>query len=128
MEHLSTLRGERQVSFVVGTPGYGAPATAVFAYEERYRRTRQGWLRSGYRYEYRVRGTLARRAHHDHDPQGVHQHCREARRPERHRHYEDIPRLLEPTHEEFVRQHARAEEIHCAARQPLRIARPRMRN
>ena len=120
VEDLSTTAGGRSISFVLEAPGYGLPTRAVLEYRERYRRTRAGWLRNLYVYEYRPQPPPSRRAHHDHEPQGVHRHCREARRPEAHRHYEDRPRLLEQTHEEFAAQFIDGVEIRCAGLLPLR--------
>lgn len=114
-----TQGSERSVSFSVTAPGYGSPTEAVFEYRERYRRTREGWLRDRYFYEYRPQPPPSRRAHHDHEPYGIHQHCREPRRPEAHRHCADVPRLLEHTHEEFAHLYLRESEIRCAGLRPL---------
>jgi hypothetical protein len=93
------------------------PTAAVFEYAERYRRIERGWLRQGYRYEYRP--VPARRAHHDHPPHGIHQHCRDAG-GEGHSHYVDRERLLEEVHEEFERLFLAALPVDCADLRQLR--------
>lgn len=118
-EELSTPRGPRALILRVHAPGYGSPTAAVFEYRERYRRTREGWLRDFYIYEYRPQPGPSRRAHHEHAPHGVHQHCREAARAERDPHYEDRPRLLEEIHETFERLYSEAQAIRCGGLRPM---------
>lgn len=119
VEDLASDRA-RTLSFRAEAPGYGLPRLAVFQYRELYRRVVQGWSREQYLYEYRPDPAPSRRAHHDHPPRGVHQHCREAARPEAHAHYEDRPRLLEEAHEEFTRLYLDAASIDCGGLRPLR--------
>lgn len=116
---------DRSILFRVDAPGHGLATRAIFEYRERYRRQREGWRRYGYSYEYRPAPPPSRRAHHEHPPYGVHQHCRERHRPERHSHYGDHERLLEATHEELVRLHLGEREIDCGGLRPLARARDR---
>lgn len=121
-------RQGRAIELLAEAPGHGLPRRAVFSYRERYRRVGQGWLRERYLYEYRQEPP-SRRAHHDHPPRGVHQHCREPMRPELHRHYEDRERLIEEAHEEFTHMYLAAAPIECGGLRPVAIsprsARPR---
>lgn len=119
LEDLSTAHGRRSIALRVDAPGYGLPTRAVFEYRERYRRIAQGWLRDLYAYEYRPQPPPSRRAHHDHEPHGIHQHCREALRLEASSHYEDRPRLLEETHEAFERLYVDEIPIDCAGLRPI---------
>lgn len=73
-----------------------------------------------YVYEYRPQPPPSRRAHHDHEPYGVHQHCREALKREVHSHDADRMRLLEETHEAFERLYFDEAAIRCAGLQALR--------
>ncbi len=115
--------GARTLKFVLMSPGHDLPTRAVFEYRERYERTGGGWLRDRYFYEYRPRPSPSRRAHHDHGPYGVHQHCREAGRAATAPHYRDVTRLLEETHEEFAEQFLNAVEIDCTGLLPPGLAR-----
>lgn len=110
----------RSISFTAVAPGYGLPREATFEYRERYRRITAGWLRETYVYEYRPASSPSRRAHHEHQPYGVHQHCREASRTEVSSHYEDRSRSLEETHEDFERLYLDREPIRCDGLRPLR--------
>jgi hypothetical protein len=103
---------QRNVTFVVDVPGYGVPSTATFEYQERYKRSVQGWLRDAYVFEYRIAAPRSRRAHHHHTSWGIHQHC-EPPGTTSHEHYEDVERLLLPTHEDFSGLYDRAEPIRC---------------
>ena len=98
------------VSFEVSAPGYGAETVAEFVYRERYRRAAGGWLREHYVYEYRA--FRSRTAHHQHGAWGVHRHCEATGHPSR-AHYADVERLLQPTHEGFVRLYERAQPVRC---------------
>lgn len=119
-------RASRSVSFTVNAPGYGLPREATFEYRERYRRTDEGWLREAYEYEYRPQPPPSRRAHHDHRPYGVHQHCHEASFSRPRSHYLDRARLLEEVHEAFEHLYAEGGPVQCAGLHPLR-PRPRIR-
>jgi hypothetical protein len=103
---------QRNVAFVVAVPGYGVPTTATFEYRERYKRSAQGWLRDAYVFEYRTAAPRSRRAHHQHSTWGIHQHC-EPLGNRSQEHFEDLERLLLPTHEDFSGLHDRAEPIRC---------------
>ncbi|MGH2490539.1 MAG: hypothetical protein ACRDF9_03440 [Candidatus Limnocylindria bacterium] len=103
---------QRNVAFVVAVPGYGIPTVATLEYRERYKRSVQGWLRDSYIFEYRTASPRSRRAHHQHVGWGIHQHC-EPPGVASHEHYEDVERLLLPTHEDFSALHERGEPVHC---------------
>ena len=105
-------RHRRRVSFVLTLPGYGLPTQATLEYSERYRRTDQGWLREGYRFEYRTVDPRSRRAHHQHGRAGIHQHCEPTGGTSRD-HYEDVERLLLPTHEDFSALWTHGEPVRC---------------
>ncbi|HET7701494.1 MAG TPA: hypothetical protein VFM06_11585 [Candidatus Limnocylindria bacterium] len=96
--------------------------TATFDYREEFMRTRAGWERRRYAFELRytepTSGSLhSRRAHHLHEPWAVHQHCKTAKSPADH--YADVERLLQATHELFVRQWLSVTPIDCAGLTPL---------
>jgi hypothetical protein len=103
---------QRNVAFVVDVPGYGVPTVATFEYRERFKRSAQGWLRDAYVFEYRTAAPRTRRAHHEHAPEGIHQHCEPPGRPSR-AHYADVERLLLPTHEDFAGLYDRGGPIRC---------------
>jgi hypothetical protein len=114
----------RSISFTVVAPGHGLPREATFEYRERYRRIAEGWLREAYLYEYRPASSPSRRAHHEHRPYGVHQHCRQAFRREVSSHYEDRLRSVEETHEDFERLYFDREPIRCDGLRPVRTKPP----
>ncbi|HUG06937.1 MAG TPA: hypothetical protein VMQ78_10360 [Candidatus Limnocylindria bacterium] len=103
---------QRNVAFVVDVPGYGFPTAATLEYRERYKRSAQGWLRDAYAFEYRTAEPPSRRAHHQHVGWGIHQHC-EPIGKKSDEHFEDVERLLLPTHEDFSGFYDRAEPILC---------------
>ena len=103
---------QRNVAFVVDVPGYGVPTAATLEYRERYMRSAQGWLRDAYVFEYRIAAPRSRRAHHQHVGWGSHQHCEPAGKTSD-EHFEDVERLLLPTHEDFSGAYDRAEPILC---------------
>ena len=109
---------DRRIRLRAQPPGHGLPSTTVFEYRERYRRVAGGWLRERYLYEYRPHRTRERRAHHDHPPLGLHQHCRSMSATET-GHYADRMRLLEEVHEEFSLLYLTAAPIDCAGLLPL---------
>jgi hypothetical protein len=112
---------QRSVAFVVDVPGYGAPTAAILEFRERYKRNAQGWLRDSYVFEYRTPAPRSRRAHHQHVGWGIHQHC-EPPGVTSHEHYEDVERLLLPTHEDFSGLHQRGEPVRCLGLKRIRSA------
>ena len=50
-------------------------AQAYFRYAEIYELRRSGWELTDYYYEFQLRPPPGRRAHHQHEPFGSHQHC-----------------------------------------------------
>ena len=118
VEDLQTQSG-RTIRFHAEAPGHGLPTVAVLDYRERYQRIPRGWLRDRYFYDYRPEPTPSRKAHHDHPPRGVHQHCREATGSQARSQYEDWPRLLEEVHEAFTSVYVRSASIDCGGLRPL---------
>jgi len=113
----------RRTSYLVVIPDAHTGTATTFDYREEFRKITGGWLRSRYTYELRVtqpRGTAlhSRRAHHEHDPWGVHQHCQSPSSWDD-AHYADVERLLQATHELFVRQFASSSAIDCSGLVPL---------
>jgi hypothetical protein len=113
----------RGTSYLVAIPDARTGVTTTFDYREEFRKITGGWLRSRYAYELRISQpnttTLhARRAHHDHTPWGIHQHCVTPSHAEN-LHYADVERLLQATHELFVQQFASRSPIDCAGLAPL---------
>ena len=111
----------RAVSFLVELPSaYGK--IMAFDYREEFKHIRGGWLRSRYAFELRssdreTRVLHSRKAHHQHAPWDIHQHCET---PTAHDdHFADIERLLQATHELFVKQFASGAPIDCAGLTPL---------
>lgn len=102
----------RHVSFLLSVPGYQQPTEAVLEYHERYRRSREGWIRDAYFFEYRPQRPRSRKAHHQHGAWGVHQHCEAPGRPST-EHYTDDERLLHSTHDEFVRLYLTGRTVSC---------------
>ncbi len=112
----------RATSYLVEVPDARSGVTTTFDYREEFRRTRGGWLRSRYWYELRLsRANTAelhsRRAHHQHEVWGIHQHCETPTSPDGH--YADVERLLQATHELFVKRYAASQPIDCAGLVPL---------
>jgi hypothetical protein len=96
--------------------------TATFDYREEFTRTRGGWQRRRYAFELRfaepTSGSLhSRKAHHLHEPWAVHQHCKTATSKDAH--YADVERLLQATHELFLKQWLSVSPIDCAGLTPL---------
>jgi hypothetical protein len=96
--------------------------TATFDYREEFARTRAGWQRRRYAFELRFtkptsRSLHSRKAHHLHEPWAVHQHCKTAVSADAH--YADVERLLQATHELFVKQWLSVTPIDCAGLTPL---------
>lgn len=110
---------KRNVAFVVDVPGYGLPRVATLEYRERYKRSAQGWFRDAYAFEYRTSARRSRRAHHQHTAWGIHQHCEPPGRSS-HEHYEDLERLLLPTHEDFAGLLDRAQPVQCLGLKRMR--------
>lgn len=107
-----TGKRRRSISFLVKVPGYGLPTAATLDYREEFKRSVQGWLRDSYVFEYRTSAPLSRRAHHQHIAWGIHQHCQPPGRASD-EHYEDLERLLLPTHEDFAGLIERAQPVRC---------------
>jgi len=100
----------------------GAGNTATFDYREEFAKTRIGWQRRRYAFELRftepTSGSLhSRRAHHLHEPWAFHQHCKSATSSDAH--YADVERLLQATHELFVKQWLSVTPMDCAGLIPL---------
>lgn len=113
----------RQTSYLVAIPDDRTGVGTTFDYREEFKKIAGGWLRSRYVYELRVSRPRSadlhsRKAHHLHDPWGTHQHCQT---PSLHddAHYTDVERLLQATHELFVRQFASSSPITCSGLVPL---------
>lgn len=102
--------------------------TATFDYREEFTRMASSWVRSRYWYELRLSdeastGRSGRRAHHQHASWGVHQHCENAGVADVH--YRDVERLLQATHELFVKQYASGLPVDCSGLVPLRTPQAR---
>lgn len=113
---------KRATSYLAELEDPATGVTATFDYREEFVRTSAGWLRAGYVYELRLSRPFAetlhsRRAHHEHEPVGIHQHCETSTRADGH--YADVERLLLATHELFVMQVASRSPIDCAGLVPL---------
>lgn len=113
----------RQTSYVVAIPDDRTGVATTLDYREEFKKIAGGWLRSRYSYELRVSQPRSadlhsRKAHHQHDPWGIHQHCQT---PSLHddAHYTDVERLLQATHELFVRQFASSSPITCSGLVPI---------
>lgn len=107
-----TGKRRRSISFLVKVPGYGLPTVVTLDYREKFKQNEQGWLRDSYVFEYRTSVPRSRRAHHQHIAWGIHQHCEPPGRASD-EHYEDVERLLLPTHEDFSGLYDRGEPIRC---------------
>lgn len=112
----------RATSYLVQIPDARSGVTTTLDYREEFRRTDGGWTRTRYWYELRVsRPNTAqlhsRRAHHQHQSWGIHQHCQTPTRLDDH--YADVERLLQATHELFVKRYAASSPIDCAGLVPL---------
>ncbi len=117
----------RSTSYYVEIPDPKTGIMTTFDYREEFQRVDHGWLRSRYFYELRFSAPNtaeqhSRRAHHEHAPWAVHQHCQTPTRPDDH-HYADVERLLQATHETFVRQFLSASAVDCSGL--VRLDRPR---
>ncbi len=107
----------RHTSYFVQIPDDRTGVATMFDYREEFRKVVGGWLRSRYAFELRVSRPNSsdlnrRKAHHQHDPWGIHQHCETPSDP-RGSHYADVERLLQATHELFVRQIVGGSPINC---------------
>lgn len=107
----------RNISFLVAVPDPAVGATTTFDYREEFRRVTGGWMRTRYVYELRVSDPWSddlnrRRAHHEHDPWKIHQHCHRKSEPDVH--YADVERLLQAVHQDFVKLYAAGSPINCA--------------
>lgn len=117
----------RSTSFRVELPDPSSGASTIFDYREEFRRTQGGWLRTRYHFELRVsqpneRNRLhSRKAHHEHEDWGIHQHCESPGRPGAH--YVDVERLKQATHEDFLRFVAKGSPIECSGL--VRLGTPR---
>lgn len=112
----------RSTSYLVAIPDLRTGVTTTFDYREEFKKITGGWLRLAYVFELRVsrpNGTALhfRRAHHEHEPWGFHQHCETPSRPDSH--YADVERLLQATHELLVQQFASGSPIDCSGLVPL---------
>jgi len=116
-----TGQARRSINFLVEVPGYGLPTAATLDYREEFKRSAQGWLRYAYIYEYRTAAPRSRRAHHQHGAWGIHQHC-EPPDVISHEHYDDVERLLLPTHEDFAELIDRSEPVRCLGLRRMRRA------
>jgi len=95
---------------------------ATFDYREEFTRTRIGWQRRRYAFELRFadprsRSLHSRKAHHLHDPWAIHQHCETPANADDH--YADVERLLQATHELFLKHWLSGAPIDCAGLIPL---------
>jgi hypothetical protein len=113
----------RSTSYLVAIADDQTGVTTTFDYREEFRKVTGGWLRVRYAYDLRVSKPSsaklhARRAHHDHQPWGTHQHCVTPSQTEN-VHYADVERLLQATHELFVQQFANGSSIDCSGLVPL---------
>ena len=114
----------RSTSYLVAIADVRTGVSTTFDYREEFKKITGGWLRVGYTFELRVSQPNstrlhARRAHHEHEPWGTHQHCETPLRPDSH--YADVERLLQATHELFVRQFASGSPIDCSGLVPLTV-------
>jgi hypothetical protein len=112
----------RSTSYLVAIPDARTGVTTTFDYREEFKKITGGWLRSAYAFELRISRPNStklhsRRAHHEHKPWGAHKHCETPSRA--HRHYADVQRLLEATHELFVQHVASRSPIDCSGLVPL---------
>ncbi len=112
----------RATSYLARVPDARSGMTTTFDYREEFRRTSGGWLRSRYWYELRLSESESaalhsRRAHHQHEFWDIHQHCETPAVPDDH--YADVERLLQATHELFVKQYAASAPMDCAGLVPL---------
>lgn len=112
----------RRTSYLVVIPDAQTGRATTFDYREEFGRRTGGWLRLRYAYELRIsapHGTLlhARKAHHQHEPWGIHQHCDTPARMDN-VHYADVERLLQATHELFVRQLVSGSPVECSGLVP----------
>lgn len=114
-----TGKRRRSISFLVTVPGYGLPTAVTLDYREEFKRSTQGWMRDSYVFEYRTSAPESRRAHHQHTAWGIHQHC-EPLNVTSHEHYEDVERLLLPTHEDFAGLVDRARPVQCLGLKRMR--------
>ncbi|HZQ48999.1 MAG TPA: hypothetical protein VFB69_01695 [Candidatus Dormibacteraeota bacterium] len=111
----------RATSYLVELPAADG-TIATFDYREEFTRTRVGWRRRRYAFELRLteptsRSLHSRRAHHLHEPWAIHQHCKTAASADEH--YADVERLLQATHELFLKQWLSGAPIDCAGLIPL---------
>jgi hypothetical protein len=111
----------RATSYLVELPAANGDL-ATFDYREEFTRTRIGWQRRRYAFELRFakpdsRSLHSRRAHHLHDPWAIHQHCETPASPDDH--FGDVERLLQATHELFLKQWLSGAPIDCAGLTPL---------
>lgn len=111
----------RATSYRVDITDPAIRITATFDYREEFTRTSASWVRSRYWYELRFADAASseprgRRAHHEHARWGVHQHCAPT---EGAAHYRDVERLLQATHELFVKQYAAGSSVDCSGLVPL---------
>ncbi len=114
----------RATSYLVELPA-AEGTIATFDYREEFTRTRVGWQRRHYAFELRFteptsRSLHSRKAHHLHEPWAVHQHCKTATSTDGR--YADVERLLQATHELFVKQWLSVTPIDCAGLTPLATA------
>lgn len=118
----------RSTSYYVEIPDAGSGVTTTFDYREEFQRVGGGWLRSRYVYELRFsepRGEMhqRRRAHHEHGPWRINQHCQSPASPDD-IHYVDVERLLQATHETFAQQFETASPVVCSGLVPLKRPTP----
>jgi hypothetical protein len=111
----------RATSYVVRLPA-AEGNIATFDYREEFTRTRNGWQRRRYAFELRfaeprTRFLHSRMAHHLHEPWAIHRHCETPTSADDH--YADVERLLQATHELFLKQWLSAAPIDCAGLTPL---------
>jgi len=93
---------------------------ALFEYYEIYeRRSRSTWELVDYFYEFQQRPPPGRRAHHRHDPHGVHAHCVDPRHAERDDHYRGVLVSVFEAHAEFLQWFARDGNVDCFGLFPL---------
>ena len=113
----------RSVSYLVALRDPQTQVTTTFDYREEFQKISRGWLRTEYVYELRISQPNsarlhARRAHHEHEPRGTHQHADAPGCPDA-VHYRDVERLLQATHELLVQQYTRGAPVTCAGLVPL---------
>lgn len=108
---------------LVRAPGDDLPVTAIFDYEEIYRRLAGSrWQLVGYAYEYRDEVRAGRRAYHLHDGR-FHAHCVDPAAGQRDHHYRAPEVDVFEAHDEFTRLYVAELPVRCDDLRPALAAR-----